>query len=119
MLGNGLLAFGVLAVVAIFLYMSFRLERKQEGDRKYAEVYDVALVSGFEGDSVSVYVNDSLLYSAVVGVDTVSVRAPRTADGNVLVIESHRNNHTDYFNLKPEGGSVVIARENGVCSITH
>ncbi len=119
MLGNGLLAFAVFAVVIIFLYMSFRLKRQLDGERHYAETYDVSLVSGFEGDSVSVYVNDSLLYSAVVGTDTITLHAPRTADDNILVVESHQSNHTDYFNLKPEGGKVILSRKGGICRISH
>lgn len=112
MLGNGLLAFAVIFVVVLFLYMSFRLQRKEASEVRYAEIYQIELAGGFVGDSLSVYVNDSLLYDAVVRTDTLRFSAPRTADDNVLVVESHRTHHTDYFNLKPEGGLVRLVRKD-------
>ena len=35
MVGNGILAFAVIFVVVIFIYMSMRLQQKQSGQRLY------------------------------------------------------------------------------------
>ena len=61
MIGNGILAFAVIFVVVIFVYMSMRLQRQKEGERYFAETYNVTLVKGFTGDSISILLNDSVL----------------------------------------------------------
>ncbi len=44
MIGNGMLAFGVFAVIIIFLYMSFRFQRKADKVQTYEGVYNIELV---------------------------------------------------------------------------
>lgn len=61
MIGNGMLAFGVFAVIIIFLYMSFRFQRKADKVQTYEGVYNIELTNSFAGDSIAVYLNDSLL----------------------------------------------------------
>ena len=61
MIGNGILAFGVLAVVIIFLYMSFRFKRDANKVVTYEGVYNIEVSKDFAGDSIAIYVNDSLL----------------------------------------------------------
>ena len=41
MIGNGMLAFGVFAVIIIFLYMSFRFQRKADKVQTYEGVYNI------------------------------------------------------------------------------
>ena len=60
MIGNGILAFAVIFVVVIFVYMSMRLQQRKEGERYFAETYNITLVKGFTGDSISVLLNDSV-----------------------------------------------------------
>ena len=47
MIGNGILAFAVIFVVVLFVYMSMRLQNDE--NRRYAEHYTVPLVKGVEG----------------------------------------------------------------------
>ena len=61
MIGNGILAFAVIFVVVIFVYMSMRLQRDRQADRHFAETYSISLVKGFAGDSISLFINDSLI----------------------------------------------------------
>ena len=61
MVGNGILAFAVIFVVVIFIYMSLRLQRENQAERHYIETYTISLVKGFAGDSISLFVNDSLI----------------------------------------------------------
>ena len=65
MLGNGLLAFAVFIIVAIFFYLSFREQSKKQ-EYRYAESYAISLVKGFVGNDMQVLVNDSMLYNAPV-----------------------------------------------------
>ena len=61
MIGNGILAFAVIFVVVIFVYMSMRLQQRKEGERNFIETYTITLTKGFAGDSTSIFINDSLL----------------------------------------------------------
>ena len=61
MVGNGILAFAVIFVVVIFVYMSLRLQREKEAVRHFSETYSIQLTKGFVGDSISLFVNDSLI----------------------------------------------------------
>ena len=61
MVGNGILAFAVIFVVVIFVYMSMRLQREKQEERHFIESYTISLVKGFAGDSISLFVNDSLI----------------------------------------------------------
>ena len=46
MVGNGILAFAVIFVVVIFIYMSLRLQRENQAERHYIETYTISLVKG-------------------------------------------------------------------------
>ena len=70
MVGNGILAFAVILVIVIFLYSSYRLQRRAEAGRAYAERYGVCLSRGFAGDSLLVHVNDSLVFVGTVPADS-------------------------------------------------
>ena len=41
MIGNGILAFAVIFVVVIFVYMSMRLQQRKEGERNFIETYTI------------------------------------------------------------------------------
>lgn len=62
MVGNGILAFAVIFVVVIFIYMSLRLQRENQAERHYIETYTISLVKGFAGMvPFCLFVNDSLI----------------------------------------------------------
>ena len=44
MVGNGILAFAVIFVVVIFIYMSLRLQRENQAERHYIETYTISLI---------------------------------------------------------------------------
>lgn len=113
MIGNGILAFAVIFVVVIFVYMSLRLKSEKEGEKTYAEVYHIELVKGFTDDSVSVYVNDTLLLNERITTDSIKLSVPRRAEGNVLFVVDNLTNESAYFNLSEKGGNVFLRKENG------
>ena len=68
MIGNGILAFAVIIVVVIFVYMSLRVQQQKRDERHFLEQYTLTLDSTFRGHPTSVYLNDSLLVGgALVG----------------------------------------------------
>ena len=54
MIGNGRLAFGVFAVIIIFLYMSFRFQRKADKVQTYEGVYNIELANSLAVASIEV-----------------------------------------------------------------
>ena len=53
MIGNGMLAFGVFAVIIIFLYMSFRFQRKADKVQTYEGVYNIELTNSLKPEMPS------------------------------------------------------------------
>ena len=70
MIGNGILAFGVFFIVCLFLYLSFRTPQTADQSKTSADLYTIQVENSFAGDSISVYINDSLLlYYAYENMD--------------------------------------------------
>ena len=44
MVGNGILAFAVIFVVVIFVYMSMRLQREKQEERHFIESYTISQI---------------------------------------------------------------------------
>ena len=95
MIGNGILAFGVLAVVIIFLYMSFRFKRDANKAVTYEGVYNIEVSKDFAGDSIAIYVNDSLLMNRTMPDASLKLEINRFAEGNVLMAVSYT--HLDVY----------------------
>lgn len=111
MIGNGILAFAVLIVVVIFVYMSMRLQRDNEGGRYYAEQYTISLVKGFEGDSVSIYLNDSLLLNKTIDHAPFNIDIKRFADESALMIVDNATEKLSLFELSEKGGTYRFEKE--------
>lgn len=110
MLGNGMLAFGVFAVIIIFLYMSFRFQRKADRVQTYEGVYNIELANSFAGDSIAVYLNDSLLLDQTMPDATFKLEVKRFAEDNVLMIVNNKTDKTTPFNLNPDGSRVEVKK---------
>ena len=106
MIGNGILAFGVLAVVIIFLYMSFRFKRDANKAVTYEGVYNIEVSKDFAGDSIAIYVNDSLLMNRTM---------PDAR--NVLMVVDNKTDKTTPFNLNPNGSKVIVKKDGEVIYI--
>lgn len=111
MIGNGILAFAVILVVVIFVYMSMRLQREKEGERHYAEQYTISLVRGFEGDSVSVYLNDSLLLNKTIDRMPLNIDIKRFADESALMIVDNATEKLALFELSEKGGTYRFEKD--------
>ena len=96
MIGNGILAFAVIFVVVIFVYMSMRLQQRKEGERNFIETYTITLTKGFAGDSTSIFINDSLLVNRTIAEEPFTIEVKRFAEQNALMIV---NNATEKLSL--------------------
>lgn len=111
MIGNGILAFAVIFVVVIFVYMSLRLQRGKEGERYFAETYTITLVKGFVGDSVSIYLNDSLLTDQNIASEPFSLEVKRFAEQSALMIVDNLTEKLSLFELSEKGGTYRFEKE--------
>lgn len=111
MVGNGILAFAVIFVVVIFVYMSMRLQRQKEEERHFIETYTVSLAKGFAGDSVSVFINDSLLMNKVIGEEPVDLEVGRFAEQSALMIVDNVTEKVSTFDLSEKGGTYRFEKD--------
>lgn len=111
MVGNGILAFAVIFVVVIFVYMSLRLQRNNQAERHYIETYTVSLVKGFAGDSISLFVNDSLIANKTITEEPFTIEVGRFADQSALLIVDNRTELVSTFDLSERGGSYQFEKE--------
>ena len=93
MVGNGILAFAVIFVVVIFIYMSLRL------------------VKGFAGDSISLFVNDSLIANQVMQEEAFTVEVGRFAEQSALMIVDNKPEIASVFDLSEKGGTYQFEKE--------
>ncbi|QIU93803.1 hypothetical protein [Bacteroides faecium] len=111
MLGNGILAFAVIFVVVIFIYMSMRLQRDKQEERHFIETYTISLVKGFAGDSVSLFVNDSLIVNKVMPKEPYTVEVGRFAEQSALLIVDNKTEFVSTFDLSERGGTYQFEKE--------
>ncbi|MBM6758883.1 hypothetical protein [Bacteroides mediterraneensis] len=114
MIGNGILAFGVFFIVCLFLYLGFRGQSKNDDKTKTFEgLYAIEIADSFTGDSLSVYINDSLLFNSTLGNSSVKFQVKRFAEENTLMVVDNRTDEVTPFNLNTKGSQVQIQKKNG------
>lgn len=111
MLGNGILAFAVIFVVVIFVYMSMRLQQQKQEDRHFIETYTISLVKGFTGDSISIFINDSLLVNRKMEEAPFSMEVKRFAEQSALMIVDNATEKLSLFELSERGGNYRFEKE--------
>lgn len=116
MIGNGILAFGVFFVVCLFLYLSFRTARNDQ-TKVSSDLYTIQIGNSFAGDSISVYVNDSLLLNCTMGSTALTLQVNRFAEENALMIVDNKSDEITPFSLNPKGSIVNVEKENGKIAI--
>lgn len=111
MVGNGILAFAVIFVVVIFIYMSMRLQKKDDSKPQYTEAYTISLTKGFVGDSISLFVNDSLIVKEKIAKEPLTVNVNRFAEQSALLIVNDRTEVVSTFNLSEKGGTYRFEKD--------
>ena len=108
MVGNGILAFAVIFVVVIFVYMSLRLQREKEANRHFSETYSIQLTKGFVGDSISLFVNDSLIMNKQ---EPTAIEVGRFAEQSALMIVNNQTETVAAFDLSEKGGTYRFEKD--------
>lgn len=111
MVGNGILAFAVIFIVVIFVYMGMKMQRDKQKNHYFTEQYTISLTKGFLKDSVSVLINDSLIGSKQIDQEPFNLEIKRFADQSILMIVDHETDVTSSFNLSEKGGRYRFVKE--------
>ena len=119
MIINGVLAIGVIAVIFIFLYISFTLKKEADKKETFNGVYSIEVSKEFANDSLSIYINDSLLFNRIMPDSTIQIEIKRFNDDNVLIVEDKNSEQLTPFNLNKDGSKIKIEKKNGLILITE
>ena len=113
MVFNAVLFIAVLVVCGIFLYMAFTFKRDANKKVTYEGRYHIEVSNDFAGESLSVYVNDSLLWNQAMPDTLVTLDIDRFAEENALLIVDNKNDIAIPFNLDKKGSKVVVKKQEG------
>lgn len=112
---NAMLAFAVFVIVCIFLYLSFSLRRDADKVIIYEGKYQIEINSSLSGQSISLYLNDSLLIDETISSEGKQIEVNRFAEENMLMVVDNLDETTIPFNLSKDGEKVIIQKtENGI-----
>lgn len=111
MVGNGILAFAVIVIVGIMVYVSMKADAdKKRGQTFSEEAFVFAIDSSLSSESISMFLNDSLIFDGVVkdGGDTVTVG--RFALDNTLMVVDRSSDIVVPYSLKEGVDFVAVSR---------
>ena len=110
MVFNAVLFFAVLAITAIFLYLSFTLKRDADKKKMYEGTYRIEITTDFAGKDIGIYINDSLLMNGILPDTLTTLDIDRFSEDHVLMVVDNKTDATTPFNLSKEGSKVTIKK---------
>ena len=114
MVFNAVLFIAVLIVTGIFLYLAYAFKRSTEKKEKtYQEAYHIEIQDHFAGESLSIYLNDSLLLNCAMPDTVVKLDIARFAEENALIVVDNATEKMNPFNLNKEGGKIIVKKQEG------
>ena len=113
MVFNAVLFFAVLIVCGIFLYMAYTFKRDANKKVTYEGRYHIEVSNDFAGQSLSVYINDSLLWNQAMPDTLVTLDIDRFAEENALLIVDNATDTATPFNLDKKGSKGVVKKQEG------
>ena len=113
MVFNAVLFIAVLVVCGIFLYMAFVFKRDANKKVTYEGRYHIEVNKDFAGQSLSIYVNDSLLWNQAMPDTLLTLDIDRFAEESALLIVDNATDTATPFNLDPKGSKVVVKKQEG------
>lgn len=113
MVFNAVLFIAVLVVCGIFLYMAYTFKRDANKKVTYEGRYHIEVNKDFVGQSLRIYVNDSLLWNQAMPDTLVTLDIDRFAEESALLIVDNATDTATPFNLDPKGSKVVVKKQEG------
>lgn len=111
MIGNGILAFAVIFIVVLFIYISLRMQREKQTEKHYTEMYTISLTKGFAGDSIAIFLNDSLILNKYIVEEPMNIETGRFADQSALMIVDIKTEELSAFDLSEKGGTYKFEKD--------
>ena len=108
---NAVLFFAVLFITGLFLYLSFTLKRDADKKVTYEGRYHIEVCGDFSGESLIIYVNDSLLLNGIMPDSLTILDIDRFAEQSAILIVDNTTDNVTPFNLDPKGSKVVVKKE--------
>ena len=108
---NAVLFFAVLFITGLFLYLSFTLKRDADKKMTYEGRYHIEVSGDFSGESLSIYVNDSLLLNGIMPDSLTILDIDRFAEQSAILIVDNTTDNVTPFNLDPKGSKVVVKKQ--------
>ena len=101
----------VLAVVVVFWFWCFPdgMHARQVPQARYG----FCLSAGFQGDSLQLMVNDSVVYSGRPESDSLEVTVSLPEGENLLMVASPEEDRVSSFSLPREGGRIILQKHEG------
>ena len=98
MVFNAVLFIAVLVVCGIFLYMAYTFKRDANKKVTYEGRYHIEVNKDFVGQSLRIYVNDSLLWNQAMPDTLVILDIDRFAEESALLIVDNATDTATPFN---------------------
>ena len=108
---NAVLFFAVLFITGLFLYLSFTLKKDADKKVTYEGRYHIEVSGDFSGESLSIYVNDSLLLNGIMPDSLTILDIDRFAEQSAILIVDNTTDNVTPFNLDPKGSKVVVKKQ--------
>ena len=87
-------------------------ETEKQEERHFIESYTISLVKGFAGDSISLFVNDSLISNKTISEEPYTVEVGRFAEQSALLIVDNNTELVSTFDLSEKGGAYQFEKES-------
>ena len=113
MVFNAVLFIAVLFITGLFLYLAYTFKRDADKKVTYEGRYHIEVSSDFSGESLSIYVNDSLLWNQAMPDTLVTLDIDRFAEESALIIVDNATDNMTPFNLDSKGSKVMVKKQEG------
>lgn len=110
---NGVLFIAVIAITVLFLYLAYTFKRDADRKKTYTGQYHIEITTDFAGESLSVYVNDSLLMNGILPDTLTTLDINRFAEEHALIVVDNATDTATPFNLSKEGSQIVVKKKGG------
>lgn len=117
MAGSFMLAFAVIIIVVIFLYMSMRSDWDPTKPKTYHEKYQIALTSGFAGDSIKLMIGDSVIFNGFVAEEPLVFNIDRFEQRSSLLVIDPKTDAIGIIELSEKGGTYNLMNHDNNVSV--
>ena len=113
MVFNAVLFIAVFFITVLFLYLAYTSKPDPNKQVTYEGRHHIEVSKDFAGQSLSIYVNDSLLMNRTMPDTLVALDIHRFAEEHALIVVDNVTDTATPFNLDKEGSKVVVKKQEG------